>query len=128
LLLYLNRDWKEEYGGNLELWTRDMSRCIKRVLPVFNRCVVFSTTDFSFHGHPDPLTCPEGRTRKSVAMYYYSNGRPAEEISGDHTTLFKGRPGERFAAPPRPFREFVKDCVPPVLLRMSRRLRGRSPD
>jgi Rps23 Pro-64 3,4-dihydroxylase Tpa1-like proline 4-hydroxylase len=75
LLLYLNRDWKEEYGGHLQLWTRDMGRCVVKVLPVFNRCVVFSTTDFSYHGHPDPLTCPPGRTRKSIAMYYYTNGR-----------------------------------------------------
>src|SRR6185436_17882303 len=70
VLIYLNRDWKEEYGGHLELWNRDMSRPERRVLPLFNRCVVFSTTDFSYHGHPDPLRCPEGRTRKSIAMYY----------------------------------------------------------
>jgi 2OG-Fe(II) oxygenase superfamily len=128
LLLYLNRDWKEEYGGHLQLWTRDMSRCVVKVLPVFNRCVVFSTTDFSYHGHPDPLTCPEGRTRKSLALYYYTNGRPAEELSGDHSTLFHPRPGEAFAKDrePHAFKSFVKDCIPPILLRTSRRLRGQS--
>lgn len=127
LLLYLNRDWKEEYGGHLQLWARDMSRCVTRVLPVFNRCVIFNTTDFSYHGHPDPLTCPESRTRKSVAMYYYTNGRPPEEISGDHTTLFKARPGEQIAPSnaPHSFRSAVKDYVPPVIIRWSRRLRGR---
>lgn len=126
LLLYLNRDWKEEYGGHLQLWTRDMSRCVVKVLPVFNRCVVFSTTDFSYHGHPDPLTCPQGRTRKSVAMYYYTNGRPAEEISGDHSTLFKPRPGEIFVRkqPPTSVRQLMKDCIPPVVLKLSRRIRG----
>ena len=127
LLLYLNRDWKEEYGGHLQLWTRDMSRCVVKVLPVFNRCVVFSTTDFSYHGHPDPLTCPDGRTRKSIALYYYSHGRPAEELSGDHSTLFQPRPGEAFAKDrnPHALRNFVKDCIPPILLRTSRRLRGQ---
>ncbi len=126
LLLYLNRDWKEEYGGHLQLWTRNMSRCVVKVLPVFNRCVVFSTTDFSYHGHPDPLTCPDGRTRKSIALYYYTNGRPAEELSGDHSTLFQRRPGEAFVKDrePRGFRNFVKDCIPPILLRTSRKLRG----
>jgi 2OG-Fe(II) oxygenase superfamily len=94
LILYLNRDWKEEYGGHLELWNGDMTRCEQRIHPVFNRCVIFNTTDFSYHGHPDPLTCPDGMTRKSIAMYYYSNGRPAEEVSEAHTTLFKARPGE----------------------------------
>jgi len=89
LLVYLNQDWKEEYGGHLELWNRDVSRCEQKVLPVFNRTVVFSTTDFSYHGHPNPLACPEGRTRKSVSFYYYSNGRPDEERSAPHDTIFR---------------------------------------
>lgn len=89
LLVYLNRDWQEEYGGHLELWDRDMTRCGQRILPVFNRTVVFSTTDFSFHGHPTPLSCPPGRSRKSVSFYYYTNGRPDEERSAPHDTIFK---------------------------------------
>ncbi len=99
LLLYLNQDWQEEYGGHLQLWDSEMTRCERSVLPIFNRCVIFSTTDFSYHGHPDPLTTPEGVTRKSLALYYYSNGRPAEEIldnNKDHSTLFQARPGEKF--------------------------------
>lgn len=92
LLVYLNKDWEEEYGGHLELWDPEMKRCVKRVLPVFNRCVVFSTTDHSYHGHPDPLTCPEGRTRKSLALYYYSNGRPREDGDQQHGTLWQERP------------------------------------
>lgn len=89
LLVYLNHDWREEYGGHLELWDRTVTRCEARVLPVFNRTVVFSTTDFSFHGHPEPLACPEGRSRKSVSLYYYTNGRPDEERSAPHDTVFK---------------------------------------
>lgn len=93
VLVYLNRDWREEWGGHLELWDRSMSRAEARVLPVANRCVVFSTTSYSYHGHPDPLACPPGNTRKSIAFYYYSNGRPADEISATaHSTLFKARP------------------------------------
>lgn len=91
LLIYLNKDWQEEYGGHFEMWNTDMTKCEKKILPIFNRCVIFSTTDFSFHGHPDPLTCPENRTRKSLALYYYSNGRPAEEVTNSHTTLFRNR-------------------------------------
>jgi hypothetical protein len=89
LLVYLNEDWKEEYGGHLELWDRGMTRCEERILPVFNRTVVFSTTDFSFHGHPKPLACPEGRSRKSVSFYYYTNGRPESERSAPHDTIFQ---------------------------------------
>lgn len=106
LLLYLNEDWSEEYGGHLELWDTKMTRCERRVLPVFNRCVVFSTTDVAFHGHPEPLACPEGRTRKSLALYYYSNGRPEAEQAKPHSTQFKKRPSEQglFAG----WRDFVK--------------------
>ncbi|HEY0552651.1 MAG TPA: 2OG-Fe(II) oxygenase [Thermoanaerobaculia bacterium] len=89
LLVYLNHDWEEEYGGHLELWDRGMTRCEERILPVFNRTVVFSTTDFSFHGHPTPLACPEGRSRKSVSFYYYTNGRPESERSAPHDTIFQ---------------------------------------
>jgi hypothetical protein len=94
LLLYLNSDWKEEYGGHLELWDRSMTKCVKKILPVFNRCVVFSTTDHAYHGHPLPLTCPRGMTRKSMALYYYTNGRPVEEATSAHSTLFQRRPGQ----------------------------------
>jgi len=89
LLVYLNQDWREEFGGHLELWSRDMARREQKILPVFNRTVIFNTTDFSYHGHPEPLACPEGRTRKSVSFYYYTNGRPAEERSAPHDTIFK---------------------------------------
>ncbi len=75
VLLYLNEDWDEAYGGHLELWRRDLSRCERRVAPHAGRCVVFSTDDTSYHGHPEPLTCPEDRTRRSIALYYYSSGR-----------------------------------------------------
>jgi len=94
-LVYLNRDWKDEYGGHLELWDRDMTECRARIAPVFNRMVVFSTTDWTFHGHPDPLTCPPGMTRKSIALYYFSVDRPRGETKrGKESTLFVPRPGE----------------------------------
>jgi Rps23 Pro-64 3,4-dihydroxylase Tpa1-like proline 4-hydroxylase len=124
LLLYLNKDWKEEYGGYLELWDKEITECGKKILPVFNRCVVFTTTDFSYHGHPEPLTCPEGWTRKSLALYYYSNGRPAEEVNLDkngegHSTIFQARPGEDITledSSQQSFRGFVKKFIPPILI------------
>lgn len=94
LLLYLNEDWQESYGGALELWDEKMSRCEKKVLPVGGRCVIFSTTSTSFHGHPQPLTCPEHMSRKSIALYYYTEGRPASEHSEKHATLWPPLPGE----------------------------------
>lgn len=119
-LLYLNRNWQEEYGGHLELWDRDMTSCVARIAPLFNRLVVFATTDFAYHGHPNPLTCPEGVTRKSLALYYYTNGRPAEEISGSHLTLWQPRPEDRDR-----FKDLARDLLPPALTRLIRQQRHR---
>lgn len=88
MLIYLNRDWKDEYGGHLELWDPELRRCRQRIAPLFNRTVVFSTSDTSFHGHPHPLTAPAGMTRKSVSLYYYTAGRPGSEASTPHDTIF----------------------------------------
>lgn len=128
-LLYLNKDWKEEYGGHLELWDQNMIQCEKKILPVFNRCVVFSTTDFSYHGHPEPLTCPEDRTRKSLALYYYSNGRPAEETLGTpHTTIFQTRPQDNFQLTDpsdTTARAILKKLIPPILVDTYNALRSK---
>lgn len=88
MLIYMNKDWREEWGGHLELWNADLTLCCQRIAPLFNRTVIFSTTDTSFHGHPHPLMSPEGVTRKSVSLYYYTAGRPAEERSAPHDTIF----------------------------------------
>lgn len=115
LLLYLNKDWRDDYGGQLELWDRGMKACRKTVAPVFNRCVIFSTTSDSFHGHPHPLTCPEGRTRKSIATYYYSAHRPMAELAAEHSTLFRDKADRR--------KLLLKSLVPPILFDMARALR-----
>ena len=89
MLIYLNKEWRDEYGGHLELWDAELRAPRQRILPAFNRTVVFSTTDTSFHGHPHPLTSPPGVTRKSVSLYYYTAGRPESERSAPHDTLFR---------------------------------------
>jgi Rps23 Pro-64 3,4-dihydroxylase Tpa1-like proline 4-hydroxylase len=92
VLLYLNREWQQAWGGHLELWDLNRERC-KQIAPVFNRLVVFATTSTSWHGHPVPLTCPPGVYRRSIAFYYYTDGRPAHESMGDHSTVFVDTPG-----------------------------------
>jgi 2OG-Fe(II) oxygenase superfamily len=97
VILYLNPDWDETAGGSLELWTE--SERARSILPLFNRCVVFSASERSFHGHPvpvaggiDPAT-GETRRRRSIAMYYY--GRRGEEPPERHSTIWlsKAKPG-----------------------------------
>jgi len=112
LIIYLNKDWKEEYGGCLELWDREMKNSVKKILPFFNRAVIFNTTDFAFHGHPEPLNCPEDRSRKSLALYYYTNGRPPEELAGVHSTLFQLRPDEIKV---RKFKQVAGKFIPPIV-------------
>ena len=122
VLIYLNKDWKEEYGGHFELWNGEMTRAEQKILPLFNRCAIFSTTSFSYHGHPTPLACPPDRTRKSFATYYYSNGRPEEEVSEAHATLFQHRPGAE-----QPKQHVVKNVLhaitPPIIVAAIKRVR-----
>lgn len=90
LLIYLNKNWKENYGGSLELWDRKMKNCIKKIVPIFNRVVIFNTNDFSYHGNPEKINHPENISRKSIALYYYSNGQPRENNDEvGRSTLFK---------------------------------------
>ncbi|ANM32010.1 hypothetical protein ABI59_01390 [Acidobacteria bacterium Mor1] len=126
-LLYLNPGWDAAWGGQLELWDREMTRCVERIDPWFNRLAVFSTTATSYHGHPDPLACPEGITRKSMAFYYYTQSRPGEDAP--HGTLWQRRPGTEdpvAAAPAAPrgsgLRRLASRWVPPAI---ADRLRGR---
>jgi Rps23 Pro-64 3,4-dihydroxylase Tpa1-like proline 4-hydroxylase len=89
VLVYLNPGWEKDWGGDLELWSRDMSKKEKSISPIGGRCVIFSTTRDSFHGHPHPLNCPSNASRKSIALYYYTNGRPANEDPTPHKTIWK---------------------------------------
>ena len=89
LLLYLNKDWKEEWGGDLQLWNKDMSMCVKKILPIFNRAVIFNITSDAYHGHPGPLKSPEGIDRLSFALYYFTKERPIEELTDPHMAVWK---------------------------------------
>lgn len=81
LLIYLNEDWQDEWGGALELH----GDTIVKILPRGGTAVLFVTDGNSWHGHPHPLVCPEWRTRRSLALYYYTaSGRTARE-----TTLYR---------------------------------------
>jgi hypothetical protein len=78
-IYYVTPDWSEEWGGHLELWKRDLSSCEKRVTPLFNSLLIFFTGTDSFHGHPHPLTTPQGTRRNSLATYYYTTDRMVDD-------------------------------------------------
>jgi hypothetical protein len=91
LLVYMNHGWQESWGGQLELWEPTLDRCVAHVLPVWNRWVVFATSSTSFHGHPQPVRCPPGLTRKSLALYYYTVDPPPGDGREVRSTRFRGQ-------------------------------------
>jgi len=88
LLVYLNRGWKPEFGGNLELWDRAGAERIANIEPAFNRCVLFETNEVSYHGHPVPVRTRGTTTRKSLSIYYYTKGREDISYVPNHTTIY----------------------------------------
>ena len=97
LLLYLNREWHSEWGGCIDFHAdphlppeQDQ---VTSILPLFNRCVIFETNEYSWHGFTE-IQLPENRreeSRKSVALYYYTDERPARETAGRHSTVYVER-------------------------------------
>ena len=90
LLIYLNKHWKEEYGGHLEIWNKDMTKCYDKVLPGFNKAVIFYTDDNSPHG-VSKVVVPEGESRKSFYTYYFT---PLEEGVKYRDSRFISRPDD----------------------------------
>lgn len=93
ILLYLNEEWPDEWGGKLELWDPEMTACHGKVTPAGNRMLVFTTSADSFHGHPDGLTCPPDQARRSLAMYYFTQ----EDAPVRKSTNYRARPEEGIA-------------------------------
>ena len=93
LLIYVNKHWEESFGGNLELWSKDMKACVQSVSPIYNRCVFFNTDNDSYHGVPEPLTCPEDESRKSIALYYFTEEKVTPKL---RTTNYRARPKDGF--------------------------------
>jgi len=94
LLLYLNPEWDDAWGGQIELWDPQVKHCAVSLTPALGRCLIFETSQISFHGVA-PLKCPPDYARRSFAAYYYTAEPPP--IGADtvmHGTLFRARPDE----------------------------------
>lgn len=116
VLIYLNPDWKPEYGGAFEVWTSDMQTKVAGFPPMMNRMCCFSTSSDSYHGNPEPVNHPDGTPRLSIAMYYYT--ATWDETHVAHSTLFRPRPGSTdVAAKQGHRRKFAQEVLPPILYR-----------
>ncbi|MEO8669762.1 MAG: 2OG-Fe(II) oxygenase [Tahibacter sp.] len=96
LIVYLNPEWNADWGGVLELHSdpRSPDDRIERVIPGYNRAVIFETTEFSWHSFTEIHTPAErpGLSRRSIALYFYSTDRPVEELAATHSTIYVDRP------------------------------------
>ena len=91
LLIYMNPEWKKEYKGELCMCDKEKNICVKKILPILNRCVIFNTSNKSIHGHPEKLNTPENICRQSIAVYYYTkNTNNQYDFEGDaqHSTIW----------------------------------------
>lgn len=116
VLIYLNKDWRPEWGGSFEIWNEDMTQKVESFVPLYNRMVCFNTGSTTWHGNPEPVNHPKGEPRMSLALYYYT--ATWDDTRREHTTLFKPRPGtadqhDRFIAR----RAAIQDILPPVVFR-----------
>ena len=93
ILVYFNKDWQSDWGGQFELWNSDVSKLAHSFEPRFNRCLLFETNERSWHG-VNAVQCPPGQSRKSFAAYYYTKEPPRWFTGEHHSTLFKARPDE----------------------------------
>ena len=89
LLIYLNKDWNKEWGGSLQLWDKDMTTMVQDIQPIFNRVVIFNTGADTYHGHPHPLNTPNGMSRISLALYYYTKENPDTEENSVTSAVWK---------------------------------------
>ena len=96
MLVYLNKDWQEGDGGEIEVWNPEITELVAKEPPRFNRILIFSLNTHSWHGHPDP----GAKIRRSVAFYFYANNTPSDYFSEEgkaaRSTLYRRRPGESF--------------------------------
>jgi Rps23 Pro-64 3,4-dihydroxylase Tpa1-like proline 4-hydroxylase len=72
VILFLSKEWEDEWNGFNQLWDKEVTKCVKKTKPVFNRAIIFKTNDISWHGLPEKIMCPENVYRKSLAYYYVS--------------------------------------------------------
>jgi len=123
ILIYFNKGWQPDWGGNIELWDADVKVCHQSFSPIFNRCVVFETNEVSYHG-VTAVKCPEGQSRKSFAAYYYTSEAPAHWTGESHSTIFKARPDEVLKGNVMMPLENAKRKLDGVLSGLKRKIKG----
>lgn len=112
-LLFLNPQWKEDWGGLLELWDSRSKKPGRRIAPLFNRVVIFECSEISYHGY-NRIVVPAPITRKSYYQYYFT---VPEKNTRYHDTIFRPTPENSLAKKIAvPVKEFLKNGAKKALL------------
>jgi len=110
-ILYLNENWKEEYNGKLDLYQTNrayngyLNKPEVSIMPIFNRMAIFNITETSWHGHIKPLACPEGMSRKSIALNYFN--LPDPDVTQVRTVFQKSK-----------VKRIAREVIPPFMYKL----------
>jgi hypothetical protein len=125
LIVYLNKSWKHEYGGQLELWNADATRREAVVEPLFKRTIIFEIGDTYFHGVPSQVACPKGQSRNSFVAYYHTAGTDRVNDVRPHNSIYAPA---SYQHKELSLKSIIRDVTPPILWRGLRRLKNGKND
>jgi len=115
-IYYCTPDWQEEWGGNLELWDEDATKCVSSITPKFNRLAIFRVSGKSWHGQPFPLQTPPNVRRNSLALYYYSAEQDTDGLGYSNFVRWKAVSEHDKRTPLHRVKGLIRDYAPtPVI-------------
>ena len=121
VITYLNDDWSATDGGNLELWHMKPARCAVSVTPIFGRTVILAQSPMAAHGHPHPIR--EGRKRRSVTAYFYTNGHAPATTSNLLPTTYVAHSGYSLS---KRLELALRLVVPPIIPMTLRSIKAKA--
>ena len=88
VVIYLNDDWEQHWGGQLNFYDNKREKLLTKVPVNAGNCVIWNYNNFAFHGYPDPMTCPEGKSRKGIRFFYYVSNAKHDDKHPPHRSLY----------------------------------------
>lgn len=88
IIIYFNKDWQESWGGNLNFYDFDNDKLLSSVKPDWGNMLVWTYHNLVYHGYPDPMTCPDGESRKGIRLFYYKSKSKPDSENPPHRSLY----------------------------------------
>ena len=88
VVIYLNEEWDENWGGNLDFYDTDRKKVLSRVIPGAGNMVVWSYNNLAYHGYPEPMKNPDGTCRKNIRLFYYVSNAQHDDKFPPHRSLY----------------------------------------